>query len=269
MEIMSRSDQNEAMRFSLRTLLAIVTAVAVVCGVTVWAMKQSPDDVLRNAHIGRNDYIGHGKRSMRISRESNLHWPALKASQTLTPPFFQLIVADRQWNPELARWIEAHPTVKSYRFENCQGFDEQFTALLEQRDGLVRLEFRQCDLSQFTFPTNLHVRALNLDDSIVTDEQLQSVATYQHLTHFSANGTWLTDKGVSAVCHLPLRMVSLMDTSVSKQLVERLLEIDSIAMIYLCEPQFTYKDFLDSPVSRDVRGIGRISVSPKKTRFGL
>ena len=74
--------------------------------------------------------------------------------------------------------VEKLPKASSLSFANCDGLNYRFSELLQQREGLRRLELRGCDLSNVTFPTDSSLQALVLDNSNVADHQIKPVATY-------------------------------------------------------------------------------------------
>ena len=198
-----------------------------------------------------------------IRADSELTPEALGVLRRLEPAVHRVVVSDRTWTDELAKWIEKLPKASSLSFANCDGLNYRFSELLQQREGLRRLELRGCDLSNVTFPTDSSLQALVLDNSNVADHQIKPVATYQDLLQFSANKTALTDTGLVDLLDLPLRHISLIETPASEELVEQLLEIDSAVLIELSVKQFAYDAFFEHPLNRRATGGSRINIYNK------
>ena len=250
-------------RFTLNFLFIAVTICALACAAGMWLLEwpRSPQAELRGAGIG----LSHRrvKQSLLIHPESKLSLKALKAARKLEPPVYELVVTDRAWSDDLARWIDGLPTITSLRFQNCEGFDASFAETLQQHSGLTRLDLRGSDVSHVTLPTDSSLQTLVLDNSNVTNQQMKPVATYSHLAQFSANKTALTDAGLVTLLDLPLRNVSLIETPASVELVEQLLETDSIVIIELSEGEFAYDAFAKYPQSRSKFGGSRVNIHHK------
>lgn len=251
------------MRYSLLGLFGVVTLCAGICAVAVWYSRL---DCLRTSNIG-TIYIARAGTSVCIRPESDLNSAALIALLDLDPPVKELIVKDRPWSNDLAKWMIALPELRSIQFHQCKGFDDRFTAALNQSGRLGRLELRNCDVSKIDFPAQSSICILVLDGSNVTDEQMQPLAGYQ-LAGFSANRTHLTENGVAPLRGKQLSHVCLIDTPVSEAAIVRLLDDTGVRRIEVSERQFSQDAFWSHPRGDRVMVRGRNWLTGRERESG-
>lgn len=224
----------KAIRFSLFRLFVAVAAFAVLCVIWVSYSHHAP---LRNAKVGVIRIQGVGT-SICIGSESELNTRALWAAKRCVPPVKEIIVKDRKWSNSLTKFLQMSPDIVSVQLHQCSEFDQEFAACLKRSENLIRLEMKNCDISNFKFPENSQLAIIVLDGSNVTDEQLESIGRY-NLTVFSANGTQLTDDCVTAIKAAKIPNMSLMATRISSAAIVDLLSSPHTIRIEVTEQQIS------------------------------
>jgi hypothetical protein len=241
------------MRYSLAALFALVGLCAVICAIGIWLgrLPKDPVRVLLASKISVIRFQHPERIALSIGPESKLSVEALNASFSLDEPVKELVVTGRTWSSDLQPWYRQRRTLEKIRFRNCDGFDPEFTTVLKELRRLNHLELRACDLSTVVLPSQLSLRTLVLDNSNITNDQMEPLSTYQSLVHFSANETTLTDIGLASLLELQLQTISIIDTPVCRSTIIELLNNDC-KLIEVSERQFAYDGFSRHPAGRRV-----------------
>ena len=200
-------------RYSLRTLLLIVAVVGVAFALARIALSPTPRSIMQAARVGVANFGGdeHPSALLVLSAKTSLSPRTIDAIATFNEerPVRGVIFKHRAIGPEDVRLLENLQNLEMINVRDAMAISPDLLTALPNKPELKKVTMYDSDLSGLSFPEELPLRVLCLDDSIISSSQLHSVATYSQLTQFSACGTSLTEP-MEFLGHLTeLRHVSL------------------------------------------------------------
>jgi hypothetical protein len=224
------------MRFSLRTLLLVITAIAVIGG---WPVSRAvrQRDAIRHfreltSHLPPEHFYDH---YLTIS-----YVPSRPVAETKLPPnipawrvrLYELVGGHECWgtvdgvtasnvkvtNDDL-RFLAALPYVEDIRLA-ATDVDDEGIPLLHQCPKLRILDLEQTSITDEGLAqlAGLRLEALMLDRTAITDDGLRHLAAFENLESLTLRGTAITDRGVPHLARLKrLTELFLNDTAVTAQ----------------------------------------------------
>ena len=232
------------MKFSLRTLLIAITAMAVVLSFWGWRYRsvQIPLDAIRKSGVR----LYHGNDTDGVLRSlSEWCWPTNVSVD---------VVVDAQ--PQVWKYIAEFRSLEELRIAESQSDDRVWQEaakltsvnrvdaeaqgppvlkLLAELHGLKELSLTTSHWKTGDLDSILHhedLRVLNLSHSTVTDQDLETICRLKNLEELYLIGTSITDAGVDQLLKLSnLRVLNLNETDISGESVGRFAELDSLTKL--------------------------------------